>query len=237
MGFPLRSTCGGEHERRVENLVSSQKARDRLLAYYLAPAIIDLISDGNWECCNNIFEILMLLHSEWSKEIKPSRQSSKHHALIVSNSFMRKVRSSCAEACGEKRPRCQRLYMTLASFGSKKRGEKNVEKHESEKRIPAHRASSKSSRLFLTKLQEQLQLMIRKELVCFSILYIKLFKLVVEVAFNNPSAVTHRKVDLLKFPLWSSSSEPTNDTFVLLIRFCFFRLYRPLVPVCRLIKF
>ena len=80
--------------------------------------------------------------------------------------------------------------------------------HESKKRIRVHRASSKATRLFLTKLQKQHQSMIGEELVFFSFLYIKLFKLVVEVAFNNPSVVTHHKVDVLKFPLWSSSSEP-----------------------------
>ena len=41
----------------------------------------------------------------------------------------------------------------------------------------------------------------------FTFFYIKLFELGVEVAFNNRSAVTHHKVDLLKFPLWSISLE------------------------------
>jgi len=86
MGFLFRPTFGGEHEERVEDLVSSQRARDQIVAYHLAPAIIDFISNENRECCNNILEqILMLLHSEWSKEIEPSRQRSKHHPLIVSN--------------------------------------------------------------------------------------------------------------------------------------------------------
>ena len=57
-----------------------------------------------------------------------------------------------------------------------------------------------------------------------SFLYIKLFELGVEVAFSNWSAVTHHNVNLLKFPLWSSCSERTNDDFVLLICFCFFHL-------------
>jgi len=64
--------------------------------------------------------------------------------------------------------------------------------------------------------------MIGEELVLFSFLYIKLFELGVEVAFNNRSAVTHHKVNLLKFLLWSSSFERTDDAFVLLICFCFF---------------
>jgi len=66
--------------------------------------------------------------------------------------------------------------------------------------------------------------MIGKKLVFFSFLYIKLFELGVEVAFNNRSAVTHHKVDLLKFPLRSSSFERTDDAFVLLICFCLFHL-------------
>jgi len=37
-------------------------------------------------CCNNDLEqTLTLLHSEWSKEIEPSGQSSTHHPLVVSN--------------------------------------------------------------------------------------------------------------------------------------------------------
>ena len=66
--------------------------------------------------------------------------------------------------------------------------------------------------------------MIGEELVFFSFLYIKLFELGVEVALNNRSAVFHHKVNLLKFPLWSSSFERTDDAFVLLICFCFFHL-------------
>jgi len=55
------------------------------------PAITDFISDENQECCNNNFEqINMLLHSEWSKEFEPSRQSSTHHPLIVSNPIDKK---------------------------------------------------------------------------------------------------------------------------------------------------
>jgi len=114
---PFRPTGGGEHEERAEDLDSSQGVRDHLVAYHLAPAITDFISDKNWECCNNDLEqTLTLLHSEWSKEIEPSRQGSTHHPLIVSNAvgpLTRKVRSSCVEACGGKRPRCQQLHMTL----------------------------------------------------------------------------------------------------------------------------
>ena len=68
--------------------------------------------------------------------------------------------------------------------------------------------------------------MIGEELVFFSsgFLYIKLFELGVEVALNHRSVVTHHKVNLLKFPLQSSSFERTNDAFVLLICFCVFHL-------------
>ena len=55
-------------------------------------------------------------------------------------------------------------------------------------------------------------------------LYIKLFELGVEVVFNHRSAVTHHKVNLLKFLLQSNSFERTNDAFVLLICFCFCHL-------------
>jgi len=47
MGFPLRPTGGGEHEERAEDLDSSQGVRDHLVAYHLAPAITDFISDEN----------------------------------------------------------------------------------------------------------------------------------------------------------------------------------------------
>jgi len=69
--------------------------------------------------------------------------------------------------------------------------------------------------------------MIGEELfLFFKFLYINLkrFELGVEVAFNNGSAVTRPKVNLLKFPLRSGSFERTDDAFVLLICFCFFHL-------------
>jgi len=66
--------------------------------------------------------------------------------------------------------------------------------------------------------------MISEEFVFLSFLYIKLFELGVEFAFNNRSAVTHHKVNLLKFSLQSSCSERTDDAFVLLICFCFTHL-------------
>jgi len=81
--------------------------------------------------------------------------------------------------------------------------------------------------------------MIGEELVFFSFLYIKLSELGVAVVFSNQSAaaVTHHKVNLIKFPLWSSSFERTDDAFVLLICFYFFHLWEPLVPACRLFQF
>jgi hypothetical protein len=89
MGFPLRLTGGGEHEERAEDLDSSQEVRQ--IAYHLVPAITDFILDENWKCCNNDLEqTLMLLHSEWSKKIEPSRQSSTHHPLILSNPIDKK---------------------------------------------------------------------------------------------------------------------------------------------------
>jgi len=66
--------------------------------------------------------------------------------------------------------------------------------------------------------------MIGEEFVFFSFLYIKLFELGVEFAFNNQSAVSHHKVNLLTFPLRSSCTECTDDAFALLICFCFFDL-------------
>ena len=86
MGFPLRPTAGGEHEERAEDLDSSQRVRDHLVAYRLAPAITDFVPVENRDCCKNELEqTLTLLHSEWSEEIEPSRQSPTHHPLIVNN--------------------------------------------------------------------------------------------------------------------------------------------------------
>jgi len=63
MGFPLRTTGGGEHEERAENLDSSQGVRNHLVAYHLAPAITDFISDESRVCSNNELEqTLTLLH-------------------------------------------------------------------------------------------------------------------------------------------------------------------------------
>ena len=123
MGFPLRPTGGGEHEERAEDLDSSQGVRDQLVAYHLPPAITYFISDENRVSCNNDLEqTLTLLHSEWSKEIEPSGDKAQHiiHSLSATQ-LTRKVQSSCIEVCGGKRPRCQHLHMTLASFVSKKR--------------------------------------------------------------------------------------------------------------------
>ena len=92
-------------EDRTEDLDSSQGVRDHLVAYHLVPAITDFISDENRECCNNDLEqTLALLHSEWSKEIEPSRQSSTHHPLVVSNPIDKKGSEFFLEACGGKRP-------------------------------------------------------------------------------------------------------------------------------------
>jgi len=70
MGFPLRPTGGAEHEERADDLYSSQRVCDHLVAYHLAPAINDFISDENRECCNNELEqTLTLLQSEWSMKM------------------------------------------------------------------------------------------------------------------------------------------------------------------------
>jgi len=90
MGLPFKG-LETEHEERAEVLDSSQRVRDHLVAYHLVPAINDIILDKNQECCNNdLEETLTLLHSEWRKEIEPSRQISTHHPLIVSNPIDKK---------------------------------------------------------------------------------------------------------------------------------------------------
>jgi len=91
MGIPLRLIGGGEHKERADDLDSSQSVRDHLVAYHLALTITDFISDENRVCCSNDLEqTLMLLHSEWSKDFEPSRQSSTHHPLVVSNPIDKK---------------------------------------------------------------------------------------------------------------------------------------------------
>jgi len=45
MSFPLRPTGWGEQEERAKDLDSSQRVFDHLVAYHLAPAITDFISD------------------------------------------------------------------------------------------------------------------------------------------------------------------------------------------------
>jgi len=79
--------------------------------------------------------------------------------------------------------------------------------------------------------------MIGEVLVCFSFLYINPFELGVEVALNNRSTVTHYKVNLLIFPLRSSSFECTDDASDaahLLLRHS---PLEPLVPICRPFEF
>ena len=54
-----------EYEERLEDSDSSQKVREHLVAYHLAPAITDFILDENLECCyNELEQTLTLLHSE-----------------------------------------------------------------------------------------------------------------------------------------------------------------------------
>ena len=64
--------------------------------------------------------------------------------------------------------------------------------------------------------------MISEESIILPFLYIKLFELGVEIAFNDGPAVSHNKFNLFKFLLQSSCAERTDDAFVLLICFCFF---------------
>ena len=43
MGSSSRPTGGGQHKERAEDLYSSQRVRDNLVAYHLAPAITEFI--------------------------------------------------------------------------------------------------------------------------------------------------------------------------------------------------
>jgi len=68
MRFLLKPTGGwggARGEERAEDLYSSQRVCDHLVAYHLAPAITDFILDDNQECYNNkLQQTLTLLHSE-----------------------------------------------------------------------------------------------------------------------------------------------------------------------------
>ena len=55
-GLSLETNRWGEREERAEDSDSSQEVRDHLVAYHLAPAITDFISDENRVCCNNDLE-------------------------------------------------------------------------------------------------------------------------------------------------------------------------------------
>jgi len=90
-GLSIETDRWGRARGETEELDSSQGVRDHLVAYHLAPVITDFISDENRVCCNNDLEqTLTLLHSEWSKEIEPSGQSSTHLPLVVSNPIDKK---------------------------------------------------------------------------------------------------------------------------------------------------
>jgi len=108
----MRPTGGGQHKERAEDLYSSQRVRDNLVAYHLAPAITEFIWDENWECCNNELEqTLVLSYSEWSNLKRSSPRGKAKHIihLLSATQLTRMVQSSCAEACGGKCPRCQQL--------------------------------------------------------------------------------------------------------------------------------
>ena len=122
MGFPLRLTGGREHEERAEDLDSSQGVRNHLVAYHLAPVITNFISDENRVCCNNDLEQTLRCYTVNGVMRSSPRDKAQHIIQTLSaNQSTRKVRCSCVEACGGKRPRCQNLHMTLDSFVSKKR--------------------------------------------------------------------------------------------------------------------
>ena len=83
MGFALKPTVVGEHEERAEVLDSSQRVRDHLVPYYLAPAITDFILDEYLEFCNEELEqTLTLLHSQWMLVIAFITWNSKLVPLI-----------------------------------------------------------------------------------------------------------------------------------------------------------
>jgi len=87
-GFPLRPTGGEEHEERAEDLDSSQRVLDHLVAYHFAPTITDFILDENRECFNNELEHTLTLPGYTVNGVKrssPRGKSSTHHPLIVSN--------------------------------------------------------------------------------------------------------------------------------------------------------
>ena len=84
----ILSACGNGGQHFAFSPLLSQRNRGTC---DLAPAITDFISYENRVCCNNDLEqTLMLLHSEWSKEIEPSGQSSTHHQLVVINPIDKK---------------------------------------------------------------------------------------------------------------------------------------------------
>jgi len=121
-GLSLETDRWGRARGESRGFRQQPRVRDHLVAYHLAPAITDFISDENRVCCNNDLEqTLALLHSTWSKEIEPSGQSSTHHLLVVSNPIDKKGSEFMRRSMRGKRPRCQHLHMTLDCFVSKKR--------------------------------------------------------------------------------------------------------------------
>jgi len=63
-GLSLETNRRGRARGESRGLYSSQRVRDHLVAYHLAPAITDFNSDENRKCCNNGLEKkLTLLHS------------------------------------------------------------------------------------------------------------------------------------------------------------------------------
>ena len=65
-------------------------------------------------------QTLTLLHSEWSKEIEPLRQSSTHHPLIVSNPIDQFGLEFMHTSMQWEAPSMPTAAYTLASFMSKK---------------------------------------------------------------------------------------------------------------------
>jgi len=66
-GLSLETERRGRAEESAQDLDSSQRARDYLVAHHLAPAITNFILDENRSCCGMEFEKKrMIMYGEWS---------------------------------------------------------------------------------------------------------------------------------------------------------------------------
>jgi len=114
--------CTSVYSVLIHSPITMPRSARRITTTSGLTVVIGFECSPSTAACTVIISMLTLLcivQHVWLANWPFPAQHSIHS--LSATQLTRKVRSSCAEACGGKHARCQRLHMTLASFVSKKR--------------------------------------------------------------------------------------------------------------------